>query len=150
MNKKSQAADMITLISLFVAMLIVASAIASGVFIFFGTGYESHQNDALALNAKISRCLLDEKFTLTQNTLTPTESFYSSCSLNKEVIEKHFTIQIIINEKENMNLGDSFYCNLDVKDKSNLPKCASSELILSNEKIKITTSTKQEETKKLA
>lgn len=150
MNRKSQAADMITLLSTFAAMLIVAAAIVSGVFIFFGTGYNSWENDASALNYKISSCLVEKKFQLPSQLETPNENFYTSCSLSREVIENHFSISISSNEQKLIKLGDTFYCNLELKDESNLPKCTASEVILNNQIIKIETSTKQEETKKLA
>ena len=133
LNKKSQIGDFITFAWMFFLFVIIFIVADAGIFLLFGSLPDLRQAEADALNIKLKNCLIEKE-------VLNSEEIYEKCSLNKNVIEKNNLV--IIRENNQVLIqagrGEEAFCTL-AEENENYPKCAITEIVKNDKRIKITT-----------
>ena len=146
MNKKADLGDMTMILSFAFLLIVIGSGIAIGIAMFYSSNYDFRETDAVLLNYKLSKCLLNNQFP-EDNIET---QLYTLCNINKKVIEEHFQILLSLNDEEQYNFKLSeTTCALSDKNPK-YPKCKTSILKTKQGQIKIITASDQQSRSKLA
>ena len=82
MNKKADLGDMTMIFSFAFLLIVIGSGIAIGIAMFYSSNYDFRETDAVLLNYKLSKCLLNNQFP-EDNIET---QLYTLCNINKKVI----------------------------------------------------------------
>jgi len=138
-NKKAQSGEMMIILWFFFLLSLIGLGIATGSYLFFGQEYEFRQIEADILNNKISECFLDNNI----DTDEIETQLYSVCAINKNVIDKEYSILILLDDIEIYDFHyDKTQCALSDLNKY-FSKCSSSTIIKNNLKYTILTGSNQ-------
>jgi len=97
MNRRGALGEQMMVVVFVFELLMMLLAIAGGIYLFFGKGYDFRQNDAQMLNSQVRECISNYNPDFTKDT------WYQTCNLNKDVISKYDRIKIC---KGDLGLGD--------------------------------------------
>ena len=132
MNRKGSASEGIFAFTFLFLIIIMTLGIVSTVYLFYGDGYDSREEEGFILNAKIIKCLNIngvEKFKM---------DFFGNCGINKKVFDDSkmaFKIcknsnfdDCIAGKEEFYSYGSNInLCGLvGAKKNKNYPRCATS------------------------
>jgi hypothetical protein len=110
-------------------MILIALAIVSGFYIFFGGGFDFRASEASLLNSKIAECIMNNNIDFSKIG----DGFFEICGLNKAVIEENNEIKICVDSQNciqednpvfSINTANIVQCGFIGKS-GNFPKCAS-------------------------
>jgi len=148
LNKKASLGDMTMVFTFLFFIFIIGVGIVAGVFIFYGSGYDSREAEASLLNYKIRECIVNNKI---DNNFFKEDNFIEKCRLNKGVIEKNNIIKICKGEGACVDaeplffVGSNFQACLfeGAKENENYPRCSIKGFQKENEKYEIIAGSRQ-------
>ncbi|MEM4271862.1 MAG: hypothetical protein QXD13_02135 [Candidatus Pacearchaeota archaeon] len=130
-GKRGQLGGQLIMIAFVFLMAIVGGGIAIGTALFIGPEFDMRQIEADMLNAKIRACINENAFDINNLKL---DDIYSTCGLNKNVVESYYLIKICVRKGVVENCiseqnpiastgGDFVVCGMAEKNEK-FPKCA--------------------------
>jgi len=148
-NKKAQLGEQLTVFAFLFLLVVIGIGIAGGVYIFFGSGYDSRQVEADILNHKVRNCLseniLDDNFK---------DNFYEICKLNKQSMEvSKNLIKICVTSGNCIEEGSPFFstggdfviCDVEAAKRNNaFQKCSHSTFTKEGKELQIITTSNQQ------
>lgn len=149
MNKKSQIDRQLLVFPFIFFLILIVVGIVSGAYVFYREGWDSRQAESSALVAALSDCFYENEIAFPQTASLPSDELYEKCSLNKKVIEEHFTLSISVNGAEKFRINSPEECVLGLRNKD-FSECSNATIKTSRGEIFILAGTNQEEKREVS
>lgn len=119
MNNKAELGEQMFLIYFIFLLIIITVGIVAGSYSAFGKPYDSRKVDSALLLNHVEQCL--------ENTPQLSEvrirAVLANCGIDKQMLEKGFTLALYVEGKEVFRNGDTVVCGLEYK-YPNGPRCS--------------------------
>ena len=138
LNRRGAVGRMTFYAAFFAALAMIAAGIATGILIFYGTGYDFRQADSDVLNYQIGRCISEKDIDWSVR-----ENFFVECNINKKVIEDKEYVIGILSSRELFRHRDYKICEFEAEKAGSFPRCSRTEFFVKGEKFRVITGSNQ-------